>query len=585
MQVVDPSRRLRVLHLLAEDPVIFHQFALELKAVHDRLLAEPDQSWAALIPASFAGSWRHRALEGVLPVFTDRAALPLGHELLPFGPDQLQARREESWLVAPHRFHPYDPCPKARDLLASIQRHHGLQPGPARECVLIQRRDSRVLRAVETGEALEHWLGPRLEAAGIPWRLVVFEELEPLQQWRAVAAARLLVGVHGSGLTNLVFTPPTCRVLEIDFRRHWQCDPLCEGHRSGRLALHQACDAVRRYRPGYHKADYHNLCGLFGRPYESLSVESASGFRSANPIDATQVSVAGETLLQRIRACFRTDSALPAPPSSARPRIAVLSSFYGCPPWSKASLANHLAYCLRHEYDYLPAMQRQVPERHHSWERVQRALALLNQGCYDAVFWMDGDSWFLDAEWPLHRFLESCDAPIQFTGDQSDVINTGHLLLRRDSEAVAFLEAWWQIHRAPTGVQLPTSHMEEGALMDGPAAIALLGGADPGDPSTWLAAFNRINGCPGNPARRLRSFQSTHHPLDSTRARRAHAAISDRWRPFCHVWPQGRLNAYPWSVQPGDFILHFVGDSKHVCMNDALGAVERYPVGCSVKIG
>ena len=53
---------MRVLHLFAEDRVLFHQFALELKAVYDRLTLDRVQDLAALIPSSFAASWRHRAL-------------------------------------------------------------------------------------------------------------------------------------------------------------------------------------------------------------------------------------------------------------------------------------------------------------------------------------------------------------------------------------------------------------------------------------------------------------------------------------------------------------------------------------------
>ena len=95
------SRALHVLHLLAEDPVIFHLFALELKAVWDRMQAEPQRRWAALIPRAFAGSWRHRALEALLPVFTDPQQLPADHRLLAFGPDQLDPLDATRWLVDP----------------------------------------------------------------------------------------------------------------------------------------------------------------------------------------------------------------------------------------------------------------------------------------------------------------------------------------------------------------------------------------------------------------------------------------------------------------------------------------------------
>ena len=242
------TRHWKVLHLLAQDPVIFHQFALELKAVYDQVTAEPQHSWAALIEPSYAGSWRHRVLEGLLPVFTDPAALPLTHQLIPMGPAQLQSRQEETWMVEFDKFRTYEASNPYRSMVNRIQHHHGIHLGAAEECVLIQRRGSRVLHAAETGAPLEQWLGPRLKAAGIPWRLVILEDLDPLDQWRALARARLLIGVHGSGLTNLVFTPEACTVLEIDFRRHWHCDPLCTDHRSGRLAYSETCGCIRLHR-------------------------------------------------------------------------------------------------------------------------------------------------------------------------------------------------------------------------------------------------------------------------------------------------------------------------------------------------
>jgi hypothetical protein len=192
-------------------------------------------------------------------------------------------------------------------MVQRIQRHHGVFASAPEECVLIQRRGSRVLTAAETGERLQEWLGPRLAAASIPWRCVVLEELAPLDQWRAMAAARLLIGVHGSGLTNLVFTPEGCDVLEIDFRHHWTCDPLCDAHLRGQLAPGERCSATA---PVYRKADYHNLSGLFGRVYQAMPALNLSGYRSANPIDVDSVAVSGEMLLLSIQARFQPPSAM-----------------------------------------------------------------------------------------------------------------------------------------------------------------------------------------------------------------------------------------------------------------------------------
>lgn len=305
---------MRVLHLFAEDRVLFHLFALELKGVYDRLTLERDQDLAALIPSSFAGSWRHRALEGLLPVFTAVDALPADSQIIPLGPAQLNPQLESNWLVPYRRFADCQPCPKARDMVERIQYHHQVLPGLACECVLIQRRDSRVLHAAETGGRLEDWLSPRLAAASIPFQTVVFEQLDPLDQWRAVSKARLLIGMHGSGLTNLVFTPECCEVLEIDLRHQWTCDPLCDAHRSGLLAPGEACSEKP---PSYQKADYHNLCGLYGRPYQALSAVSGSGYRGVNPIDLSMSEVSGASLLERIKESFgSSDGVVPlAPPA------------------------------------------------------------------------------------------------------------------------------------------------------------------------------------------------------------------------------------------------------------------------------
>ena len=329
--------------------------------------------------------------------------------------------------------------------------------------------------------------------------------MDPIEQWRSLLSARLLIGAHCSGLTNLVFTPDGCHVLEIDLRRHFTCDPLCEAHRQGTLAPGEPCS---NRAPAYRKADYHNLAGLFGRSYQSLSAEVVQGYRSANPIDVSTLRVRGEAVLAQIRARLR---ATPPVSDPAPLRLAVLSSFDGRPPWSRDSLANHLAYCLRHGYDYWPALQRKQPELHHSWERVARLRQLLRSGNYDAVFWMDSDSWFLDAAFPIERLLRDSVASIQFAGDQRDPINTGPVLFRCDASVLAFLDHWWALRLI---------HPDRDASFLGAQAMA-------------KSAITVSSGLPSK--------------------------------------------AYPWAVQPGDFILCFVGDQAKQWMERSRCLVERYP--------
>ena len=98
----------------------------------------------------------------------------------------------------------------------------------------------------------------------------------------------LLIGMHGSGHINLVFPPVGSEVLEIVLRHQCSCDPLRDAYRSGLLAPGAACSAKP---PRCHKADYHNLCGLYGRPHQALSALRGSHYRGINPIDLSVFDV------------------------------------------------------------------------------------------------------------------------------------------------------------------------------------------------------------------------------------------------------------------------------------------------------
>ena len=78
----------------------------------------------------------------------------------------------------------------------------------AHDLVYVSRRDSPLRKLLNDDE-----LALRLEAEG--FRTLVASELSVADQIRAFSRARVIVGPHGAGLTNLVFAPRDALVVEI----------------------------------------------------------------------------------------------------------------------------------------------------------------------------------------------------------------------------------------------------------------------------------------------------------------------------------------------------------------------------------
>jgi len=246
-----------------------------------------------------------------------------------------------------------------------------------------------------------------------------------------------------------------------------------------------------------------------------------------------------------------------------KPRILVFSTFYGLPSFTKASMKNHLSYCLKHGYDYIPDFLKKPTIRQFSWAKLQLALIHLRSKKYDAIFWMDADSFFLNSNIKLECFLDLDQIPIHFSGDENDIFNGGHFLLRDHPESLAWVQECWRICEIQEP-RIVTTHKDDHHLFDQPGILALLGGADPSDPSTWADGFNSVNGFPDNPYRRHKNFQDTYAPSNPSNCEAARSLICDRWRPYCYVHPQRTMNSYPWSMGADDFIVHFVGNTKHL---------------------
>jgi len=245
-----------------------------------------------------------------------------------------------------------------------------------------------------------------------------------------------------------------------------------------------------------------------------------------------------------------------------KPKICVYSTFYGVPAFSKKSISNHLAYCNKHCYDYKPFLYDKPTHRQFSWEKIYLGLRLLKTNHWDAIFWMDGDSWFLDIDFPLHVWLDD-HQPIQFTGDENDIFNGGHFFLKNQSSALEWLEHCWQFCYI-NDPKISTTHKDLVHLYDQPGIIISLGGGNPNKLSSWAPAFNRLNGFPGNPYRIHTNFQEVYAPLTLSKCDAAMSLICNKWRNKCLIRPQSAMNSYPWNLEGNDFIIHFVGGTHHL---------------------
>jgi hypothetical protein len=94
------------------------------------------------------------------------------------------------------------------DWLRARVSAHMASPEDAQDLLFVSRRDS-TLRVMHNEAELEAALKP------LGFTTFVAGEAPVIEQIRAFSRARVVVGAHGAGLTNLMFTPPGAFVLEI----------------------------------------------------------------------------------------------------------------------------------------------------------------------------------------------------------------------------------------------------------------------------------------------------------------------------------------------------------------------------------
>ena len=61
----------------------------------------------------------------------------------------------------------------------------------------------------------------------------------------------------------------------------------------------EACEGKLTFKPEFHKADYHNLCKLLGKPYREVQcVDYGGGFLNRNPVSRQSLFVDGRSLVR-----------------------------------------------------------------------------------------------------------------------------------------------------------------------------------------------------------------------------------------------------------------------------------------------
>lgn len=205
----------------------------------------------------------------------------------------------------PHNFIDYPPRPEFIRLINNIKDRAGLCDTKNKYVLFCQRqRDNRYLFDANSKLPLQRFLSDALNEIGIPFKYCEFTELAPPGQAKVSSGAAIFVSAHGAAITNMIFTPDNCLVMEFNYRKHWFCDPICDAHFSGALANDEECDGELTFRPHFHKADYSNLSRLLDKAYIELDVDRYEGHHGRNPLSRKRLFVDGDSLVARIRENF-----------------------------------------------------------------------------------------------------------------------------------------------------------------------------------------------------------------------------------------------------------------------------------------
>lgn len=204
-------------------------------------------------------------------------------------------------IFNPFKYQPLKKHIEFCNALSVLKEYYYTENPKAPNIVFSLRKQNRILIDTHTNSPIEDLIVEKYGQQSI----VYFESMDAVEQLRILQNCKIFCGVHGANLVNLVFTRTNAHVIEIDFKKHWNCDPICNEHFNGTLQPHEKCKG-KLTRGCYHKADYHNLSLLCGKKYTSISAENIEKYNDRNPINVQKVYIDFQKLVMYIDTSLKT---------------------------------------------------------------------------------------------------------------------------------------------------------------------------------------------------------------------------------------------------------------------------------------
>ena len=272
---------------------IFHSFSLEVKSIWDIVTKHKNTEYIVFLQNYIADNpvhaWRRDILSSILPVYINKNDIEENIE-------RIHSVDTSKWMVNPWEFIDCSPSVHYMALAEKVKNAYQVNNKSGKYVLYVKRNKSRKLFDYKSHVEFDVLFCDWCESQKLPYKIACFDNATFQEQVSAVSEAKVMISCHGAANTNIFLLPDDGHLFEINFRKYWHCDPVCDDHFSGIIPYTTKCRGKLTYRRYFHKADYYNLCKIFDKGYTELFIEDADTYLSRNPIDIMNIYVNTEKI-------------------------------------------------------------------------------------------------------------------------------------------------------------------------------------------------------------------------------------------------------------------------------------------------